>query len=74
MNRCLIIWAMLLAGCGPDPRILDEWLQPAPGWTGPRPVTEQDFARAAAAEKAGRLQANNQLLAIAEACRQGAPC
>lgn len=64
MRRCLIIWMMLLAGCGPDPApppvaLLD--LAPCPGWTGPRPVTEGGFARAAAAERAGRLCANAKL-------------
>lgn len=64
MRRCLIISAMLLTACGPDPAapplaLLD--LAPCPGWTGPRPVTEGDFARAAAAERAGRLCANAKL-------------
>lgn len=65
MGRCLTICAMLLAGCGPDPawQLLD--LTPCPGWTGPRPQTEGQFARAAAAERAGRLCANEKLATAA---------
>lgn len=70
MRRCLIISAVLLSACGPDPAapplaLLD--LAPCPGWTGPRPANEGDFARAAAAEKAGRLCANSKLEAVTEA-------
>lgn len=62
MGRCLIICAMLLAGCGREPpplALLD--LTPCPGWTGARPQTEGQFARAAAAERAGRACANEKL-------------
>lgn len=70
MRRCLIISVALLTACGRDPApppvaLLD--LAPCPGWTGPRPATEGDFARAAAAEKAGRLCANSKLEAVASA-------
>lgn len=67
MRRCLIISAVLLTACGRDPALppvalLD--LAPCPGWTGPRPTTEGDFARAAAAERAGRQCANAKLAAV----------
>lgn len=70
MRRCLIISAVLLTACGRDPALppvalLD--LAPCPGWTGPRPATEGDFARAAAAERAGRLCANAKLAAVSGA-------
>lgn len=73
MRRCLIISALLLAACGreavapPPVALLD--LAPCPGWTGPRPVTEGAFARAAAAERAGRLCANAKLDAVRGAVR-----
>lgn len=71
MHRCLIISAMLLAACGrdaasPPPMALLD-LAPCPGWTGPRPATEGAFARAAAAERAGRLCANAKLEAVGAA-------
>lgn len=62
MRRYLIICAMLLAGCGNEPpplALLD--LMPCAGWTGSRPRTESQFARAASAERAGRLCANAKL-------------
>lgn len=70
MRHCLIICAALLAGCGPDPapspgaalRLLD--LTPCPGWTGPTPTTERQLARAALAERTGRLCANAKLGAV----------
>lgn len=65
MGRCLIICAMLLAACGHEPpalSLLD--LTPCPGWTGPRPQTDGQFARAAAAERAGRLCANEKLATV----------
>jgi hypothetical protein len=58
---------MLLAGCGADrgPLIVPpELLQPCPGWQGPPPSTERAFARAAAAELAGRVCANTKLAGI----------
>lgn len=67
MGRCLIICAMLLAGCGHEPAWLLLDLTPCPGWAGPRPATEGQFARAAAAERAGRLCANAKLEAVSEA-------
>jgi hypothetical protein len=42
--------------------ILD--MEPCPGWSGPRPTTEGHFARAAAAEMAGRLCANAKLQTV----------
>ena len=69
MRLCLVICAGLLAACGPDPAphpvsLLD--LAPCAGWQGTRPVTEGQFARAAAAERSGRLCANNKLAAVNE--------
>lgn len=66
MRACLIICAALLAGCGHDPATVPpDLLAPCPGWQGPRPETEGAFARAAAAEKAGRICANTKLEAVA---------
>ena len=65
MRHCLIICAMALAGCGPDPLIIPpEMLTPCPGWPGPRPQTESQLLRAGAAEKAGRICANIKLEAV----------
>ena len=67
MRRCLIICAMLLAGCGPKPLIVPaDLLKPCPGWQGPVPATERQLARAAAAEKAGRICANTKLAGVAQ--------
>ncbi|MFC3061260.1 hypothetical protein [Paenirhodobacter populi] len=44
-------------------------LRPCPGWSGNTPATESQFARAAAAEQAGRLCANAKLSAVNEAIR-----
>jgi hypothetical protein len=70
MRRCLIISALLLAGCGSKPVappvIPADLLTPCPGWQGPRPSSEQQFARAALAEKAGRLCANEKLGSVRE--------
>jgi hypothetical protein len=73
MRPCLIICALSLAACGPDPRpipapapIPADLLAPAPGWTGPRPATEGQLADAAAAELRGRMQCNSQLLTISQ--------
>jgi hypothetical protein len=72
MRRCLIICALLLAGCGRElppvtaapPPIPADLLKPAPGWTGPTPYNEGTWGDAAWAEKRGRLQCNGQLLTI----------
>lgn len=65
MRLCLITCAVLLAGCGHKAaQTPPDLLTPAPGWTGPTPATESQFARAGAAEKAGRLMCNAQLGAI----------
>jgi hypothetical protein len=73
MRRCLIIFAMLPAACGPDPQTIiatppvpADLLAPAPGWTGRPPATEGQLIDAAAAEKRGRLICNGQLLTIAD--------
>ncbi|WP_164882347.1 hypothetical protein [Paenirhodobacter populi] len=39
-------------------------LSDCPGWTGSTPTSERTFARAAAAEQAGRLCANSKLGAV----------
>lgn len=62
MRLCLIICAALLSGCGRS--VPPDLLTPAPGWEGPTPATESQFARAGAAEKSGRLMCNRQLGAI----------
>jgi len=70
MRRCLIICAIVLAGCGPRPSILPyvpaDLLQPVAGYVGPVPQTEGQLIAAAIAEKHGREVANAQLLAIAK--------
>lgn len=74
MRHCLIICALLLAACGPDPArvvlapppISADLLAPCPGWTGPTPQTEGQWVDAAAAEKYGREMCNGQLLTIAQ--------
>lgn len=65
MWRCLSICALALAGCGPDPAVPPDLLQPCPGWQGRRPLTEGELIRAAWAEKGGRECANGKLAAIA---------
>lgn len=66
MRRCLIICAMALAGCGPEPATIPpDLLTPCPGWAGPRPETEGALIRAALAEKGGRQCANGKLQSIA---------
>lgn len=65
MRRCLVICAMVLAGCGRDATVPGDLLAPCPGWTGRRPATEGELIRAALAEKGGRECANGKLAAIA---------
>lgn len=66
MRLCLIICAMALAGCGPEPATIPaELVEPCPGWQGARPATEGQLIRAALAEKGGRQCANGKLAAIA---------
>lgn len=68
MRRCLIISAVVLAGCGPDlvPMVPADMLTPCPGWQGRTPATEGELLRAGAAEKAGRECANLKLSGVAE--------
>ena len=62
MRPYLITLLMLLAACGREAAAITALdLAPCPGWTGPRPATEGQFARAALAERAGRLCANAKL-------------
>ncbi|WP_232831619.1 hypothetical protein [Pseudogemmobacter bohemicus] len=44
-------------------------LAPCPGWMGAAPETEGQLARAASAERAGRLCANEKLETAAESVR-----
>ena len=70
MRHCLIICAMLLAGCGPKPSttayVPADLLQPVAGYIGPAPTTEGALIAAAVAEKRGREAANAKLAAISE--------
>lgn len=67
MRLCLIICAVVLAGCGPDPvpAVPPDMLQPCPGWQGRTPETAGELMRAAAAEQAGRRCANLKLHDVA---------
>ena len=71
MRLCLIISLMLLGGCGHEPALALLNLEPCPGWEGAKSATESQFARAAAAERAGRLCANAKLEAVSEAVGGG---
>lgn len=62
-----IILMMALVSCGPrDARLKALDLQDCDGWTGQAPTTERALLEAAAAEKFGRLCANNKLRAVRE--------
>lgn len=65
MRLSILIFATLLAGCGDRSAVpLDALdLDDCPGWSGPVPRTGRDFARASAAELAGRLCSNAKLAA-----------
>lgn len=74
MRRCLTICAMALAGCGADPAppavaLLD--LSPCAGWSGRAFRTEGDLLRAAAAERHGRLCANQKLKTVSDMIHGG---
>lgn len=64
MRALVLTCVMLLASCGRDAALAALDLEPCAGWVGGRVVTEQDFARAAGAEKFGRLCANEKLNAV----------
>lgn len=65
MKILAITCLTLLASCGP--KLLDGVdIEPCDGWTGARPTTEQQFARAALAEAHGRKCANSKLIAVGE--------
>lgn len=70
MRRCLIICALLLAGCGPEPAIQPyvpaDLLRPVPGYEGPSPASEGMLMTAAIAEKQGREICVGNVLTIAE--------
>lgn len=69
MHRSLIIFALLLAGCGrdlPPPVVPADLLEPVPGWKGPTPETQGQLVSAVIAEKRGLGQCNLQLGAIRE--------
>ncbi|SDX32729.1 hypothetical protein SAMN05443573_1228 [Celeribacter indicus] len=70
MRLYLIFCLTLLAGCGHEPALSLLDLSPCPGWQGAPPLTEAQFARAAAAERAGRLCANAKLEGVGEAARR----
>ena len=70
---------MLLTACSelPDPdvrptevQVDPELLEPCDGYTGPTPQTELEFAKAAAAEKAGRVCNANKIEAVGEIVRR----
>ncbi len=61
MRLLAIISLMLLASCGRETPLSLLDLEPCPGWQGATPQNERQFARAAAAEMAGRLCANAKL-------------
>lgn len=72
---CLITCAALLSACGgsDEPISLAPLdLEPCAGWVGPVPSNEGQFARAALAERTGRLCANSKLKAVAELRASGA--
>ena len=70
MVRYLTICAALLTACGSKPVappvIPADLLTPCAGWQGPVPSSEGQCARAALAEKTGRLCANEKLGSVAE--------
>lgn len=71
MRSCLIILALVLAGCGRDvpvpvsPQVPADLLVGCPGHTGPSPRTERQLILAAAAEKRGRQCANLKIETLA---------
>lgn len=72
MRLSVILCAMALLSCGPKPVTVltpfvpEDLFQPALGWEGVSPQTEEQAIKAAEAEKSGRIRANNQLAAIRE--------
>lgn len=66
--------ALLLSACSwndaetilAPPPVPADLLKPCPGYTGPRPRTEGQFADAAVAEARGRACANGRLKTVAE--------
>lgn len=64
MRLLAIICLMLLSACGRDPAMSLLDLAPCDGWQGAAPQDERQFARAAAAEMAGRRCANAKLKAV----------
>ena len=64
-----IFFCVVLASCGADPGPLEipaEMVAPEPGHEGPAPTTERGVLLAAAAERVGRLRANEKLSALVE--------
>lgn len=74
MRLCLLCLPLLLTGCfgpgsdrpAPPPIVPADLLQPAPGWTGPKPQTEGQLSDALIAEAQGRRIANARLAAISD--------
>ncbi|WP_126975561.1 hypothetical protein [Frigidibacter oleivorans] len=74
MRRLILACCLLPAACGPDPAagpvaVPADMLTPCSGWTGPAPVTQGALLRAALAEKAGRLCANDKIASIDQILR-----
>lgn len=67
--RSAPFWLLLLAACGQPPieaapLVPGALLAPCPGWQGPTPATQGDLIAAAAAERSGRLCANDKLASV----------
>lgn len=70
LRSALLVATVALTACGSKPVappvIPADLLTPCAGWQGPVPSSEGQFARAALAEKTGRLCANEKLGSVAE--------
>lgn len=67
--RSAPFWLLLLAACGQPqidapPLVPEALLTPCPGWQAGTPVTQGDLIAAAAAERSGRLCANDKLASV----------
>lgn len=69
MRHCLIISALLLAGCGrnlPPPVVPADLLEPVPGYQGKTPKTQGQLISAIIADKRALGQCNLQVESIRE--------
>lgn len=69
MHRSLIIFVLLLAGCGgdlPTPVVPADLLEPVPGWSGPTPETQGQLVSAVIADRRALGQCNLQVETIRE--------